>query len=1202
MGVLDQYTPEAKSGGVLGAFTPDAVKSTAKPNPKPKKNVFVRAAESIGDVLFGDPEEEAKAKKSTKRAGGGTAIGPAKPQVASKRRVEIQELVATKAYNSGTAKLNPQLLEQAIKNLKPEEQAYARYYAQESEKLREPSGREVLATGLIGTVSVPTKTAFKAAETLISQGGKRAVAGKILQTAAKVGDKAEKAKGIKGAAARTAHRGVTGAAENVAFEAAVRPGEVLQHPEQLVGAAVIGGGMKAGIGGGIDLLGARAAKAKPQQAAAAKESVSIPRGINEPDAAAAQKGLTQWAYDFFDNGEKAALERMKQRRTAGGTSGRLQSGIDPLDLVDMSIIGAMKIGKGAVKFADWSAEMVRDFGEDIRPHLKGMWDQANDYYQKNLVPAVERLASKDQPADMSRPPVKNFPEGPGGKEPPPAAKAVEPVPGEPKPGPEYAGNINLDRIDTPRDVKDRILQAADEIKLSPKFTERTGKISWEQTEKAAQDMGLTPQDMKKILPGKAYNAETILALRDLHTHHAERLKAAEAAYAQSGGSVEAKAAALQALAEYESVHQSLRGATAEAGRALNIYKNIAAARRAVHGGEFSFRDLAIDKLEDLFGGKALSEEILAEIAKIPADDYTALARLVRKYRDFKPGEKIEAYTFANILSGVSTHLMNSISNTLWAAEQVVTKAASVPFEAVLSKVHGRPQEYHLRALPAAVVGYKTGVRQGVRRAIYILKEGLDIEQAMKMEVGNQYQFPGGLKNPWNWPGRALSAADAVAKEMARASEIGWQATNTALKEGLNGTARSKRIRELIENPTKEMAEKADHFAGVSTFTDPMHPKVRQALAGLNWAIDQDTPIVGKALEGLRPLRFIMKFVQVPAKITARSLEYTPLSFAKAFDKSPEASMAMAKASIGTALFVYAADLAADGLLTGAAPENPKDRDAFYRSGKQPFSAKIGDKWVPYNRLGPFSAPLAAMAGWYSKYTETGDLPETTKIARAAGEVGSALLLEASYLNSLSALVDAIEDPERYADRFFSNIASQFVPLAGMQRNINYAMDPNIRDTRRYADSGPVEPMVDQVKSFIPGMAQQLPERLDAFGEPVERQGRTGAFGFVPLGPSEDKSSEAEKYAIEHDLWPAIPKKVIEVDGDKRNLSRDQYQAMLRKVGQAQKNALFEIHKQMKDHPEWFAGMPEEGRVELIRDYMQEARNLATEQFRETLRK
>lgn len=57
-------------------------------------------------------------------------------------------------------------------------------------------------------------------------------------------------------------------------------------------------------------------------------------------------------------------------------SGRVLSGIDPIDFADHVIVGAEYIAKGVEKFGEWSAEMIKEFGESITPHLETIFDRA----------------------------------------------------------------------------------------------------------------------------------------------------------------------------------------------------------------------------------------------------------------------------------------------------------------------------------------------------------------------------------------------------------------------------------------------------------------------------------------------------------------------------------------------------------------------------------------------------------------------------------------------------------------------------------------------------------------------------------------------------------------------------------------------------------------------------------------------------------
>jgi len=79
---------------------------------------------------------------------------------------------------------------------------------------------------------------------------------------------------------------------------------------------------------------------------------------------------------FLDKAERKARERIKKRGIT------LKAGIDPAEIADYAIIGAAKIGKGAIKFADWSVEMVGEFGDRIKPYLKTIYARSRQELPK----------------------------------------------------------------------------------------------------------------------------------------------------------------------------------------------------------------------------------------------------------------------------------------------------------------------------------------------------------------------------------------------------------------------------------------------------------------------------------------------------------------------------------------------------------------------------------------------------------------------------------------------------------------------------------------------------------------------------------------------------------------------------------------------------------------------------------------------------
>lgn len=122
----------------------------------------------------------------------------------------------------------------------------------------------------------------------------------------------------------------------------------------------------------------------------AKEAFEI--ALKEAKREAKQTGFK--AQDFLDRQAQRARERIAERRT------RLHS--DPLGvqqiahLADEAIIGASHIARGVTKFADWSAQMISEFGDRIKPHLQALFAKAKELHNQatSRVPltAEERTA------------------------------------------------------------------------------------------------------------------------------------------------------------------------------------------------------------------------------------------------------------------------------------------------------------------------------------------------------------------------------------------------------------------------------------------------------------------------------------------------------------------------------------------------------------------------------------------------------------------------------------------------------------------------------------------------------------------------------------------------------------------------------------------------------------------------------------------
>jgi hypothetical protein len=116
--------------------------------------------------------------------------------------------------------------------------------------------------------------------------------------------------------------------------------------------------------------------AKPAEAAKPTEQTPELRGHDQPS-------LAERATSRLQDAREAAKERISKRGTFKG--GRLLSGLPVDDLADFAVIGASHIAEGAIKFADWSTRMIKDFGDEIKPHLQKIFAAAQQQHTGNSV-------------------------------------------------------------------------------------------------------------------------------------------------------------------------------------------------------------------------------------------------------------------------------------------------------------------------------------------------------------------------------------------------------------------------------------------------------------------------------------------------------------------------------------------------------------------------------------------------------------------------------------------------------------------------------------------------------------------------------------------------------------------------------------------------------------------------------------------------
>lgn len=564
--------------------------------------------------------------------------------------------------------------------------------------------------------------------------------------------------------------------------------------------------------------------------------------------------------------------------------------------------------------------------------------------------------------------------------------------------------------------------------------------------------------------GEAVNAAGVSALNRMNVEAAVTARAA-AARALASPSAENRAAAIEAVAQLLDTQPQRAGALAETGRALRQ-------AREQRGPEANVLR-ALRALEAQAGGRDRVDQVIDFLARFDPNDTIAINRFARQAFQATSRAKLYELWINDLLSGPLTHAVNTLSNALnlgiRVGERVPTAALDL---ARATFTGGGPRERFLGEAAHDLVGMAGGFRDGVGAALRAFSSEIPSEGAAKfLDPGVQMQaIKGRTGRLVRLPSRFLLAADEFFKALTVRGELHARAYRTAVSEGLTGRARVARMAEIIDKP--ELVEGLSEDLGT---------------AARYWTFQQELTERGNAIADLRNkipgLSILMPFVRTPINIAKFGLERTPMNLGRVLYKAARGELAGAELTeeltrglIGTAIAGAVALAAAEGRITGGGPRDPKERDAW-RANHEPYSVKIGDRWVSYARL----EPLGSIIGLTADAVQIFDLLDQEDFARkAATAIATSLGVNLSnkvYLKGLSDFMLAQADPDRYGERWIASLAGTLVPTGVAQ--LARAIDPLIRRPRSLKET---------FQSRVPGLTGAVGPIRNVWGEPVSREG------------------------------------------------------------------------------------------------------------------
>ena len=812
------------------------------------------------------------------------------------------------------------------------------------------------------------------------------------------------------------------------------------------------------------------------------------------------------ALETLNRLEAEARERMQQRGTFSGK--RLATGLPIDDLADLVLIGAVKIAKGTVKFSQWSAEMVADHGEAIRPHLQTLYGKAKAK-ARDLRPRYVP-SGRDVPAE-------------------------EPIPGE-----RRLEFPSLQKM--PEPIREDL---ADLLNRYNGFQgQRRNVQTIERTQALAKDVWLPLESLK---PGTALNAEELEAYKTaLATALTERQTVLERI--KAGDATDWEKLRFSYLTDVATtLTMSYRGAKAEAGRALRILRVKA---RVLDLQESAFLEAALGAPGFQRDLKAVSDASIAAQGDPLKQLQFLRARSQGTWFDY-----LQAFYYTNLLSGLKTHLRNTIGNSFNAVANILTPIGAVPADIVRATLRRQPRTVFLGEIPVSIVGGLVGFHRGMLNAAFTFRYGFRPSTVEAAEAGMfdtpRFELPGGA---WtNWPGRSLEAADEFFRAIARTQETYAATYAQAKREKVPMAHVAARMAEILSavDPTSptgkvfaDIQRQADDFAARAVFQE-------RPGAIVQWLLKS------KARTAPVPLRaaslFISPFIRISGAILRQGFEFSPAGFAMQATRQGgrAGAQAQGRAILGTAFVLGpVAWLASMGMLTGAPPDDEGEREEFYAQGKLANAVRIGDYWVRYVLFQPFSVTMAAVANAWTKFEHSEKDEAAAQEAFASGIAGAgASLLDQSFLAGLASLLDAVNDPTRYGGRWLALFAQGFVPFSGLARNITQAIDPVYRKPQGVKES---------VQSIIPGQSERLTPRRERFGEEAKRTGPWWQRGFIVPEVSKVVDDSVTATLATLKVQPQAPRPALTVRGERVPLTREQEDVISHAIGRERRAAVDQV--------------------------------------------
>lgn len=502
-------------------------------------------------------------------------------------------------------------------------------------------------------------------------------------------------------------------------------------------------------------------------------------------------------------------------------------------------------------------------------------------------------------------------------------------------------------------------------------------------------------------------------------------------------------------------------------------------------------------LEGIYRQNKNADEIAKAAKGVDFNDAKQVTEFYRKFVKAKvlSTETLDILRYNSMLSSPNTHLVNVASNFQGTGIIApVEKTLTGMIDAAKSAITGSKREYFAGEGAAYAKGYYSNVKKAATAFTDTLR-GKNL--VLQPDVRSIPLTTGGparaVENVFTFPMRMLEASDRFFSAL---TEGGSEAAlkykvSKGLKIDNLGEKAAQEASERLFRAETNLPQQGNILEAMDFFTN----KITEARSSDNILVSTIS-------------KFTLPFVRTPTNIIKQGIEYSPLGASTLWGATNKTEQ-VSKAVLGSSAALGVATLLGTDRLTWAEPTNENRKNSFRASGMQPYSVKIGNKWISYSKLHPslaFNFALVAAVDDALKEKKIGE--ETADVILSSFAKYANFIADQSYVKNIGDFVAGAKGDVYGFSKYLANYPTQLIPFRALGSWINRIVDPVQRQADK--DGSVLDKQMQQIMMQIPGFAQKVPARLDSEGNPIKNQNPL-LNAFSPVRISTEQPEAANTY-------------------------------------------------------------------------------------------